>query len=61
MLIVVVPLYLIRRRRDRERMADLLAADEAAERAHRASVIEALIRGDDETDFEDESPPFSPS
>ena len=61
MLIVVVPLYLVRRRRDRERMAELLAADEAAERAHRASIIEALIRGDDETDFEDESPPFSSS
>lgn len=59
--IVVFPLYVVQRRRDRQRMAELVAADEAAERAHRASVIEALIRGDDETDFGDETPPFSPS
>ena len=61
LLVVVVPLYFIRRRRDKERMAELLAADEAAERAHRASVIEALIRGDEESDFEDEPPPYWPS
>jgi hypothetical protein len=61
MLLVILPLYAIRRRRDRERMAALLAADEAAERAHRASVIEALIRGDEEPDFGDEVPPFPPS
>jgi hypothetical protein len=60
-LVVVFPLYLVRRRRDRQRMAELIAADEAAERAHRASVIEALIRGDDETDFGDDPPPFSTS
>jgi hypothetical protein len=54
LLIVILPLYLARRRRDRRRMAALVAADEAAERAARLSVIEALLRGDDEPDFGDE-------
>ncbi len=55
----VVPLYLMRRERDRKRLAALRAADEAAERAARASIIEALLRGDEEPDFGDE-PPFQP-
>jgi hypothetical protein len=59
-LIVVFPLYVARRHRDRVRMAALVAADEAAERAARASAIEALLRGDDETDFGD-GPPSAPS
>jgi hypothetical protein len=51
LVIVVFPLYLARRQRDRLRMAALVAADEAAERANRTSAIEYLLRGDDETDF----------
>jgi hypothetical protein len=54
LVIVIVPLALIRRRRDRERMAALVAADERAEQAARASAIEALLRGDDEPGFGDE-------
>ena len=50
-LLVVVPLYVARRQRDRRRMAALVAADEAAERAARVSALEALLRGDDETDL----------
>jgi hypothetical protein len=60
-LIVVFPLYVARRHRDRLRMAALVAADEAAERAARASAIEALLRGDEETDFGAGVPPESPS
>jgi hypothetical protein len=51
LLLVVFPLYTVRRQRDRKRLAALIAADEAAEQANRASIIEALLRGDDETDF----------
>jgi hypothetical protein len=50
-LILVLPLYLARRQRDRRRFAALVAADEIAERAARESAIEALLRGDDEGDF----------
>ena len=46
-LVLLVPLYFARRHRDRLRMAALVAADEAAERAARESAIEALLRGDD--------------
>ena len=60
-LIVVFPLYVARRQRDRRRYAELVAADEAAERAARASVIEALLRGDDQPDLGAESPPPPPS
>jgi hypothetical protein len=41
--IVVLPLYVARRRRDRQRMAALRAADEAAERAARESALELLL------------------
>ena len=61
MLVVVFPLYVARRQRDRRRLADLVAADEAADRAARASVIEALLRGDDQPDLGAESPPPPPS
>ena len=44
-LVLVLPLYLVRRRRDRRRMAALRAADEAAERANRESAIAELLRG----------------
>ena len=61
MLVVVFPLYVARRQRDRRRLAELVAADEAAERAARASVIDALLRGDDLPDAGAESPPPPPS
>jgi hypothetical protein len=60
-LVVVFPLYVARRQRDRRRLAEMVAADEAAERAARASVIEALLRGDDLPDRGAESPPSPPS
>jgi hypothetical protein len=60
LVIFVVPLYVARRRRDRKRLAALVAADEVAERAARASAIEALLRGDDETEFGAEAPPRRP-
>jgi len=43
-LFIVLPFYVIRRRRDRLRMAALVRADEEAERRERESVIEALLR-----------------
>ena len=43
-LFIVMPFYVIRRRRDRLRMAALVRADEEAERRERANVIEALLR-----------------
>ena len=61
LMLAVLPLYVARRQRDRRRLAALVAADEAAERAARASAIEALLRGDDESDFRDEPPPRPPS
>ena len=43
-LFIVLPFYVIRRRRDRLRMAALVRADEEAERRDRESAIEALLR-----------------
>jgi hypothetical protein len=43
--ILLVPLYMIRRRRDRGRLAAMVAADLAAERAARESAIEELLHG----------------
>jgi hypothetical protein len=43
-LFIVMPFYVIRKRRDRLRMAALVRADEEAERRERQSVIEALLR-----------------
>ena len=60
-LIAVLPLYFARRQRDRRRLAALVAADEAAEKAARASAIEALLRGDEEPDFGGEPEKNSPS
>jgi hypothetical protein len=40
---LIVPLYVVRRRRDRRRLDALRAADEAAERAARESAIDALL------------------
>jgi hypothetical protein len=42
-LIMLTPLYVIRRRRDRARLARLAAADEAAERQARLDAIRALL------------------
>ncbi|HEX8946002.1 MAG TPA: hypothetical protein VF785_22880 [Gemmatimonadaceae bacterium] len=61
LLVVVFPLYVARRQRDRQRLAALLAADEAAERAARRSAIEALLRGDDESDLRGGTPEIPPS
>ena len=59
--LAVIPLYVARRQRDRRRMAALVAADAAAEKASRESAIEALLRGDDETGSGEQSPPAMPS
>jgi hypothetical protein len=48
-LVVVLPLYVARRRRDRHRMAALVAADEVADRAARESALAAFLRSDDGT------------
>ena len=45
-LLVTVPLYLARRRRDKRRMAALIAADEAADRAARESALALLLGAD---------------
>jgi hypothetical protein len=60
-LIAVLPLYIARRQRDKKRLAALVAADEAAEKAARESAIEALLRGDEEPDFGGEPEKNSPS
>jgi hypothetical protein len=59
--LAIIPLYVARRQRDRRRMAALVAADAAAERASRESAVEALLRGDDEPGSNDPSPPAMPS
>lgn len=41
--LIIVPLYLVRLRRRRLRLAALLAADEAAERAERDSALRAIL------------------
>ena len=59
LLVFVMPLYVARRRRERDRLAALLAADEAAERAARREAIDALLRGDDADEFGADPPaPF---
>jgi hypothetical protein len=47
LLLVIFPLYLARRRRDRLRLARMRAADESAERAARESALMELLRLDD--------------
>ncbi|MDQ3697173.1 MAG: hypothetical protein M3373_04005, partial [Gemmatimonadota bacterium] len=42
--VLVVPLYLVRRKRDRRKLAALIAADEAAERTARDCALEELLR-----------------
>jgi hypothetical protein len=46
--VVVLPLYIARRRRDRRRMAALIAADEAADRAARDNALAAFLRAEGE-------------
>ncbi|MFN2566907.1 MAG: peptidase MA family metallohydrolase [Gemmatimonadaceae bacterium] len=46
--VIVMPLYVARRRRDRHRLMALRAADEVAERAARESALEALLEPDRE-------------
>lgn len=41
--IIIVPLYIVRMRRKRRRLAAMLAADEAAERAERESALRAIL------------------
>jgi len=48
-LIIVLPLYIVRRRRDRKRLALLRAEDEAAERAERERAIAELLREMDDS------------
>jgi hypothetical protein len=59
--VAILPLYIARRQRDKRRLAALVAADEAAEKAARESIIEALLRGDEEPDFGGEAEKNSPS
>jgi len=42
---LMLPFFVARRRRDRQRLRDLLAADAAAERAERASALAMLLGG----------------
>ncbi|MBC7789313.1 MAG: hypothetical protein H7Z74_05175 [Anaerolineae bacterium] len=42
-MLLVLPLYVTRRKRDRRRLAGLIAADEASERAARESALEELL------------------
>jgi hypothetical protein len=44
LLFVVTPLYLVRRRRDRERLAKMVAAEAETERREREAAIEQLLR-----------------
>jgi len=55
LMVVVIPLYVVRRQRDRRRLEAMVAADEAADRAARASLIELLLGSDDGPSERDES------
>lgn len=46
MTLFILPLFIARRRRDRRRLALLIAADEATERAARESALEELLRSE---------------
>jgi hypothetical protein len=61
LLVIIVPLYVLRAQRDRQRMAALVEADRAAEAAARASAIEALLRGDEPPESENEPTQSPPS
>ena len=57
LLVAVFPLFVARRQRQRQRFAALVAADDAADKAARDSVIEELLRSDDRPDSWAESEP----
>jgi hypothetical protein len=57
----VFPLYMARRQRDRRRLAEMVAADEAADRAERDSVLAELLRGDEPSETGGERRPDPPS
>jgi len=57
LLVAVFPLFVARRQRQRQRFAALVAADEAADKAARDSVIEELLRSDDRPDSGAQSEP----
>jgi hypothetical protein len=61
MMVAVFPLFVARKQRDRQKLAAMVAADEAAEQAARASVLDELLRGDDKPDsgVQSSSPPVS--
>jgi hypothetical protein len=46
---VVVPLYLARRRRDRKKLAAMIAADVAAEKVARDSILESMLNPSEES------------
>ena len=46
MTLFILPLFIARRRRDRRRLASLIAADEATERAARESALEELLKSE---------------
>jgi hypothetical protein len=60
-MLLIAPLYLLRRRRDRARLARMKDADAEAERRERDSAIEALIRGSDDPSTEGQPPRGSAS
>lgn len=51
LVVLILPLYVMRRQRDRRRLAEMAAADEAAEKAARVAAIEALLGRDEEGEF----------
>ncbi len=63
LLFVAGPFYVIRRRRDKARMAALVAADEAAERRERESALDQLLGSSAPTPSEgvEEGPPEGPT
>ena len=61
LMFAVFPLYLARRQRDRKRFAAMVAADEAADRAARESVLSELLRGDEASETGAEQRPEPPT
>jgi len=63
-MLLVLPLYLTRKKRDRRRLAVLVAAEEASERAARESALEELLRhlpSSSSNDTPPRTPPPAPS
>lgn len=59
--LALLPFFVARRARDRRRLRDMLAADAAAERAERASIMALLLAPDAESRAATESSPSEPS